>query len=362
MLTLAQSALLVVAGLVGAVVDDPSTGVTATLSFRGVSDQASAAPDTPVTLKPGADLVLDVRITNGSEETWSAPKPWLFHPVSFPVHDSVGTKLQFWSPTIDWLPDAKLTVEAGETTAFGIDLLRFSPPSTGPGLGVDSLYCPGRYTAQMVLRRPTTARERGGAYRPPQWKTLLVSNSLTFLMRPFSDQEVDDLLFGIAEADLPEKLRRLNLLGVGRATQAVRRIRALASVDPSAEIRAAALYALGTIGDASVAGAVEALLLADPSPRCRAAAAWALGELALPRSVPVLVTALHRRKEWPKEQDGGRPVEWWSCVLHALGKIGDERALPELREVARRSPHEGDRGAAERAIKEIAARADEQRK
>lgn len=232
-----------------------------------------------------------------------------------------------------------------------------------PGHRVDSLYRPGRYTAQLIVRVPRGYRQRGSSVGELRWKTLLVSAPLTFVMRPLSDEEVADLLFGIADCDVPVRRKRLDLLGVTRAAQAVKRIRALASVDPDPEVRVTALYALGYIGDASVAGEVEVLLLEDPSARCRAAAAWALGELGLPRSVPALVAALHRRKKWPKEKDGSRPVELWSRVVaNALRKMGDERALPELREVACGSPREGDREAAKRAVKEITTRAEEQRK
>src|SRR5207244_2549880 len=96
--------------------------------------------------------------------------------------------------------------------------------------------------------------------------------------------------------------------------------------DGSAEVRAAAAWALGSLEDAAGMGPL-AQALQDPDPGTRAGAAWALGRLGAPAraQLPALIAHL----EDPEES-----VRW--RVGDALGRIGaDAAAVAPLRAVLR---------------------------
>ena len=139
--------------------------------------------------------------------------------------------------------------------------------------------------------------------------------------------------------------------------------------DADAEVRQAAAFALGLIGDASAAPAL-AQALSDPTPMVRGRAAEALGLIGAkdaaprrsgrsPRSMrgmrrspavsPTMRRGRRRRKPKPSSSrssrscgsraweplaaavlDGDRPVTPWWPVAYALQRINDPRALPAL--------------------------------
>lgn len=92
-------------------------------------------------------------------------------------------------------------------------------------------------------------------------------------------------------------------------------------LDPEAEVRANAARALGDVGAASHASALETLL-ADPSPRVRARAAIALSRLRSPSSVSPLIELL-------RANDGADPVLRHTAV-HGLVGCADASALVAL--------------------------------
>jgi HEAT repeat protein len=88
--------------------------------------------------------------------------------------------------------------------------------------------------------------------------------------------------------------------------------------DSDWDVRAAAAWALGKLGDPR---AVPALIqaLRDRSENVRFAAAWALGDLGDPQAVPALIKALG---------DGWDAVRF--AAAWALGDLGDPQAVPPL--------------------------------
>jgi HEAT repeat protein len=90
--------------------------------------------------------------------------------------------------------------------------------------------------------------------------------------------------------------------------------------DDQNEVRQAAAYALGLIGDAtSVEPLVNALLDLSQSSRVRGAVAEALADLKDRRAVAPLIEVL---------MDESAEVRFWAAF--ALGELGDAEALSEL--------------------------------
>jgi HEAT repeat protein len=95
---------------------------------------------------------------------------------------------------------------------------------------------------------------------------------------------------------------------------------------PNDEVRAAAANALGNIGDPRSVPALIQLLQDQAEPVCiRDTAAYALGMTRSPDAVPVLIEAL-----------GDPTSSVRRCAAEALGRCGDERALPTLQDILRR--------------------------
>jgi HEAT repeat protein len=81
--------------------------------------------------------------------------------------------------------------------------------------------------------------------------------------------------------DSAARVAAANVLGgLGRAARGLAADLALASVDPSATVRGAAVAALGVVGDTLQRGTLVRALAVDPSPEVRAAAVQALATLS----------------------------------------------------------------------------------
>jgi HEAT repeat protein/beta-lactamase regulating signal transducer with metallopeptidase domain len=95
---------------------------------------------------------------------------------------------------------------------------------------------------------------------------------------------------------------------------------AAALSDPVADVRMAAVSALGRLGDTTVVNALINALTNDTDDGVRKAAAWALGELENSTAVPALSTALRR----------DRNIEVRRNAAWALGQIEDAGAVDAL--------------------------------
>ncbi len=109
--------------------------------------------------------------------------------------------------------------------------------------------------------------------------------------------------------------------GIGESTD--RLVDALRN-DVDREVRKAAAYALGLVGDPSAVGALlETLEDASEHPETRGMAAEALASIGDPSAVAPLVEALG---------DPAVEVRFWAAF--ALGELADEAAIPALRGAA----------------------------
>ncbi|MDO9129775.1 MAG: HEAT repeat domain-containing protein, partial [Anaerolineales bacterium] len=114
-----------------------------------------------------------------------------------------------------------------------------------------------------------------------------------------------------------------------------------ALTNPDAQVRNAAVYALRDLGDPK---AVEPLsgLLSDPEAYIRQSVCFALGDLGDPRAVPALIEALG---------DPDRYVR--GAAVRALGKIGDARAIDPLKALLDSEPDEEVRQDIERSLERL---------
>lgn len=114
-----------------------------------------------------------------------------------------------------------------------------------------------------------------------------------------------------------------------------------ALTNPDAQVRNAAVYALRDLGDPK---AVEPLsgLLSDPEAYIRQSVGFALGDLGDPRAVPALIEALG---------DPDRYVR--GAAVRALGKIGDARAIDPLKALLDSEPDEEVRQDIERSLERL---------
>lgn len=132
------------------------------------------------------------------------------------------------------------------------------------------------------------------------------------LLKAFKDQDTH-LYWEAAKA-----------LGFVGSKRAVRPLAASLLESDSSYRRAAAAHALGLIGDKrSLEPLLQVLLNPHEDSKTRGEAAEALANLNDPRAVDPLIKAL---------QDESTEVRFWSA--YALGEIGDERAVPELKRLA----------------------------
>ena len=104
---------------------------------------------------------------------------------------------------------------------------------------------------------------------------------------------------------------------VRRAAATRARLRANSQGDSGWDVRRAAAEALVKIGTPAVSPLIQAL--GDRSENVRAAAAWALGDLGDPQAIPALIQALGDQSE---------NVRW--AAAWALGDLGDPQAVPPL--------------------------------
>lgn len=126
------------------------------------------------------------------------------------------------------------------------------------------------------------------------------------------------------EGDSRQRWVSIRVLGMvrGDAPKAVL-IELLADEQPA--IRAAAVQALGDLGDGRTAESVAALLK-DPAVIVRAGAAEALGKLASPSSVKPLADALSARDNYYR----GSSLWVRSHYVDSLGRIGSKESVPAL--------------------------------
>ncbi|HEX6940532.1 MAG TPA: M56 family metallopeptidase [Longimicrobiales bacterium] len=99
--------------------------------------------------------------------------------------------------------------------------------------------------------------------------------------------------------------------------------------DSIPSVRAAAVYALGEIGDPRAVPALAAVVRSDSDAEVRRGAVWALGEIGDPAAVPALGAAAAS-----DDADIARMAVW------ALGEIGDPAAVPALAAALRNSDAE----------------------
>ncbi|MFK7988768.1 MAG: HEAT repeat domain-containing protein [Sandaracinaceae bacterium] len=139
----------------------------------------------------------------------------------------------------------------------------------------------------------------------------------------------DPLLAVIGSVTEAERVPVVQLLGQVRATRALPVLRTLL-VHPDAELRLAAIRAIGAIGDAE-GGPALFELLDDRDGRLRFEAAQAVGRAASPQMVGRLLDRLHTN----------RPVDRHALLMAlavALPRLSEQGTLPEpLAERARRS-------------------------
>lgn len=102
----------------------------------------------------------------------------------------------------------------------------------------------------------------------------------------------------------------------------------LATHDPDAHVRQAAVAGIALHRDATAAEALCALLLHDPSPGVRREAANALGRIGDAKAVPALLAAAARGANTDAQTHGDDPFLEHALVL-ALIRIGDSRATRE---------------------------------
>jgi HEAT repeat protein len=115
--------------------------------------------------------------------------------------------------------------------------------------------------------------------------------------------------------EIPEKFTLPPLQALGRH---VVPLLVQALQDEAWEVRKAACWALGKIGDPQ---AIPPLLqaLQDEAWGVRKAACWALGAIGDPQAIPPLLQALQDEAWWVR-----------AAACEALGKIGDPQAIPHL--------------------------------
>ena len=147
-----------------------------------------------------------------------------------------------------------------------------------------------------------------------------------FSLRPQSaDQPSQEIASEIARLSgqlnsSDEEERRGAVLALATLeTQAARGLLVSALGDKSERVRAAALTALGELGDPTLAAEVAPLLLKDKSIFVRKSAAYALGHLPNPAGTAALVAAL-----------GDKNVEVRGAAAVALGEYADAQAIGPL--------------------------------
>jgi len=98
--------------------------------------------------------------------------------------------------------------------------------------------------------------------------------------------------------------------------------------DPSAHVRASAIYALTRLGEPVDRTPLASMLLDDPSPWVRRHTAYILGELGDPSAMGLLRTAARRQyPDTPPEQTRNFQLQ----LAEAMIKLGDDRQRQAIR-------------------------------
>jgi HEAT repeat protein len=134
------------------------------------------------------------------------------------------------------------------------------------------------------------------------------------------------LLLRLDDPDPKVRIAAIQATGWLRSSKAVPRLVAMAR-DESPRIRRRVAQALGILGDRAASDALVRLL-DDPDHYVRENAVYSLGWLRDSKAVPALTAHFKRAG-----QEESRGMFESAAVLHALGEIGDEQALPFLKSV-----------------------------
>jgi hypothetical protein len=328
-------------------------GLSGTIEFSAQAAGGAGTEVDPRAFGVGEPIVLQVQIANGGNRPWAIERRNLSLPYSFVVRDSSGKVcLSPLKSAYRWYPVEERLIAAGERLTWRVNLLDLYPYMAPLSSKEPNPHRPGVYSVYMALPSPMERHQGSTQPWPPDlWPHMIRSNDLHFTVKECSDREEKNLLSGLDQVPVQEKLQRIKMLSAARAKGAVQALAAIAGGDESCDVRTAALSALSAIGDPAPVEAVEGILRSDACPHVRAEAAALLGRWGLDRSVPVLMDVLKKRTPGAPKDDP--EFVWYSAVVRALGDIGDERAIPLLNEVAKDDPADWVRKGAEINIQRI---------
>lgn len=145
------------------------------------------------------------------------------------------------------------------------------------------------------------------------------------IVRAYKHKDVPTLIAALKEHDPTDRSIAARYLGKLRAAEAVPALQECLA-EESSVMRGSAIHALAAIGDEQ---AIQALIFVarGGNLRDRRRATWQLGNLGATEAVPTLLECLD------KDNDALR-----ISILNALGRIGDERAIPRVAQLAENAP------------------------
>lgn len=292
----------------------------------------------PYVLRPGEPIRVRCTIINvGKKPAIFVASDLRFTGQSFVMKNKAGNRMRGNIKGRPWQRGGRTKqLQPGRRIFVDVELLALFPPEASVGRAWPVLYAPDSYSVQFKR-----SYVKSSADLPENaWTGTLSSNKLEFRVRPFTDQEREELWNEYEKSKGNERLTLARILESsmgGTWDPGMEKLLA----DPSPAIRGIGCIGCARMGAlaAPCVQTLETLAEKDADPLASARAAVALGSIGLRRSVPVLIQVVKVRKE-----------RCYRAAIRALGKLKDERAIEVLKDVAENDPEEWVRNAAKRSI------------